>query len=81
MKEKAKQNYEYINSFAEQNYDRITVLVPKGSRERIKNAAKACGQTTSDFIVNLIPRSLVGKWKKKGQDVEQADSAVPDNVL
>ena len=70
MRKKAKQNYEYINSFAEENYDRITIIVPKGSKAKIAAMAKAHEMNTSEFIVNLIPRSLVGKWKKKDADAE-----------
>ena len=65
---KSTQDYEYINEFSKTAYDRITIIVPKGSKERIQRAAKNAGQSTSDFIVNLIPRSLVGKWKKKGAE-------------
>lgn len=67
-KEKAKPNYEYINTFANENYDRITILVPKGSKERIRAIAKSRNQNVSDFITSLMPRSLVGKWKKKNKE-------------
>ena len=70
-KEKAKPNYEYINEFANENYDRITILVPKGSKERIRAIAKSRNQNVSDFITSLMPRSLIGKWKKKGQEQEE----------
>ena len=65
MGKQKKQNYKYINEFANENYDRITILVPKGSKERIKQIAKARGQTVSDYITSLMPRTLIGKWKKK----------------
>lgn len=58
-------NYDYINRFSSENYDRITILVPKGGKARIQEAAKMAGMTTSDYIVSLIPESLVGEWKKK----------------
>lgn len=67
-KEKAKPNYEYINDFANENYDRITIIVPKGSKERIRMAAKSRNQNMSDFIASLMPRSLVGRWKKKRRE-------------
>ena len=70
MRKKAKQNYEYINEFASENYDRITIIVPKGSKERISAMAKAHGMNTSEFVVSMIPRTLVGKWKKKDADAE-----------
>lgn len=72
-KEKPKQNYEYINRFADENYDRITIIVPKGSKERIRKAAKAHNQNMSDFMVSLMPRSLVGRWKKKGREEELSE--------
>lgn len=58
-------NYDYINRFSSENYDRITILVPKGGKARIQEAAKLAGMSTSDYIVSLIPESLVGEWKKK----------------
>jgi len=58
-------NYDYINRFSSENYDRITILVPKGGKARIQEAAKMAGMSTSDYIVSLIPESLVGEWKKK----------------
>lgn len=58
-------NYSYINEFAEKNYDRITLIVPKGSKESIKEAAKSAGKNVSEFITDMIPKSLIGAWKKK----------------
>lgn len=68
MAKKSKKNYEYINEFTNENYDRITIIVPKGSKDRIKLMAKERNQTVSDFITGLMPRTLIGKWKKKGQE-------------
>lgn len=71
MAKKQKRNYEYINEFTNENYDRITIIVPKGSKDRIKLMAKERGQTVSDFITGLMPRTLIGKWKKKGKEQEE----------
>lgn len=65
---KAKQDYDRINHYARENYDRILLLVPKGSKARIVQAARNAGRTTSDFIVSMIPRTLIGRWKKKDAD-------------
>lgn len=61
----SKANYEYINEFAGKNYDRITIIVPKGSKEVIKEAARNAGKTVSDFITGFMPTGLIGRWKKK----------------
>lgn len=58
-------DYRYINRYANENYDRITILVPKGSKRKIQMAAKQLGTTMSDYIVSLIPQEFVGEWKSK----------------
>ena len=67
---KAKANYDYINEFNEKNYDRIFLVAPKGTKERISSAAKEVGKSTNEFILDMLPRALVGKWKKKSADAE-----------
>lgn len=61
-------NYQYINDFAKENYDRITILVPKGAKARIKKVAENAGKNVSDYITSLMPVSLVGTWKKKEKE-------------
>ena len=69
-RKRSKPDYEYINGFKRDNYDLVTIVLPKGSKERIKQMAKARNQNMSDFIASLMPRTLIGKWKKKGQEEE-----------
>ena len=69
-RKRSKPDYEYINGFKRENYDLVTIVLPKGSKERIKQMAKARNQNMSDFIASLMPRTLIGKWKKKGQEEE-----------
>lgn len=57
--------YDYINSFNRANYDRITLVLPKGSREKIKAVAKEKGMSMNEYLASLIPRTMVGKWKTK----------------
>lgn len=40
----------YKNDFARENYDRISLMVPKGRKEVIKQIAKANGQSVNEFI-------------------------------
>lgn len=42
------------NRWNEKNYDRITVVVPKGEKEIIKAHAQSMGEKTNEFIKRAI---------------------------
>lgn len=42
------------NKYNKENYERISVVVPKGSRERIKEAAAADGQSVNRYILEAV---------------------------
>ena len=42
------------NRYNDKAYDRITLLVPKGSKEQIAEAARAKGQSVNSYITSLI---------------------------
>ena len=42
------------NRYNAKAYDRITLLVPKGSKEQIAEAARAKGQSVNSYITSLI---------------------------
>ncbi len=44
----------YQNNFNKENYDRIEFITPKGKKAVIKDAAKAAGQSTSEYINQAI---------------------------
>ncbi len=44
----------YQNEFNKKNYDRIEVNMPKGRKAVIVEAAKAAGQSTSEYINQAI---------------------------
>ena len=46
--------FRYINNYQRENYDRITILVPKGRKELIQQHAKANGMSTTEYIVACI---------------------------
>ena len=65
----AKQDTSYINWYNSQNYDRILITVPKGTKQMIKEEAKRKGQSTNEFLVSLIPEHLITERiyvKKRG---------------
>ena len=40
----------YDNQFIKENYDRINLTMPKGTKERIKEAAAVRGMSNAEFI-------------------------------
>lgn len=48
------------NAWTTKNYDRITFVVKKGEKERIKAAAEAAGESVSRFIVDCINQTSPG---------------------
>lgn len=50
---------DYINWYTKENYDRLSVFLPKGSREMIKAEAKAKGLSLNEFVRSFIPDSLI----------------------
>lgn len=53
MEEKFNQ-IKYQNEFIKQSYDRINLTVPKGKKEKIKEAAKAAGKSVNEYINSAI---------------------------
>ena len=51
---KAYEKVQYNREYNERNYDRIGVMVPKGEREKIREAANKEGLSVNAFIVNAI---------------------------
>lgn len=44
--------------YNEKAYDRITVSVPKGEREKIRAAAQAAGESLNGYIVSAITEKM-----------------------
>ena len=49
-------NTAYRNEYTKQHYDRLTLLLPKGAKKVIREAAKSKGDTISSYIVNALER-------------------------
>lgn len=50
------------NIWQKENADRINFIMPKGMKEQIKNAADACGLSSSEYIREAI----IDKLRKDG---------------
>lgn len=57
FKEKEKE-LSYIAQYQKDNYDRITVMTPKGTKEQVKSAATLKGLSSSAFILECINKEL-----------------------
>lgn len=57
--ERQKKQYQRQNEYIKGSFDRVSVTLPKGTKERIK----ATGQSVNSFINNVVKKELD---KKKG---------------
>ncbi len=48
----------YINRFQRENYDRITILVKKGEKERYRDVAASMGVSLSEFFIMCAEERL-----------------------
>lgn len=48
----------YIAQYQKDNYDRITVMAPKGTKEEIKKAAELKGMKISGFVLDAVEKEL-----------------------
>lgn len=58
--------------YNKENYDILTVPVPKGDKEKIRSAAEAAGKSVSEYIRNAVYKQM---------EQESDPLAVPDDAL
>lgn len=57
--EKKKAAYNYVNEYAKNKYDRITILRKQGDKQKLDQVAKEKGfRSTTEFINNCIDEKL-----------------------
>ena len=67
-------NTEYKNKFISENYDRIFLTVPKGTKALIEEKAKEEGMSVNSFIISLINKEVevraeTNKSEKKEMEI------------
>ena len=50
-----------VNKYVKENYDRINVVFPKGTKERIKTVADANSESVNGYIVRLVKEDMKNK--------------------
>lgn len=68
-KDRLKKQYDYRNSYTKNNYDRISVTVPKGYKEIIKGLLQH-GETINSVINDLIKSWIAGREEKQTTETE-----------
>jgi uncharacterized protein (DUF1778 family) len=49
------------NKYNKKAYDRISLVVPKGEREKIRKAAEAVGESVNRYVNRAIAARMEGK--------------------
>ena len=67
---------EYLNIYKKKHYDRMTILLPKGMKNKIEEASKSMDASISEYIALLVSEDIstgTSKLaeKKKGFTPEQ----------
>ena len=58
MEEKVFNQISYQNSYNKEKYDRISLMIPKGEKDRIKTAAAAAGESVNEYINKAIKQRI-----------------------
>ena len=53
-----KKELTYIAQYQKDNYDRITVMSPKGTKEELKKAAALKNMNLSEFVLDCVNKEL-----------------------
>lgn len=49
----------YQNEYNKQKYDRITIMAPKGMKDKIRETSKKCGmKSANEFILTAIEEKI-----------------------
>ena len=69
MEDKKKFNkQEYDNAYIRDHKDRLNFVMPKGTKERIQQAAAAAGISSSEWIRRTILEKLGKQQKEKPEE-------------
>lgn len=58
VKKKLEDRYNKQNDFNRNNYDRVSVMFPKGYKEEVKERAKQEGKSLNAFIIEAVQNKM-----------------------
>lgn len=56
--------YDYVNNFTREQYDRISVIVPKGQKAELQEIAERLGVSLNRLIKNALDEYIKNKTVK-----------------
>ena len=62
--EKKKAAFDYINSYQKEKYDRITIIRPKGEKEKLTELAREKGYKTLTEFINACVDEKINRIRK-----------------
>ncbi len=69
----SKKHMEYTNNYLLENYERFTIRVPKGQKDRYKAAAAHLGVSVNQLFVNAVEEIIADRLV--GVDLSHAPSS------
>lgn len=54
----------YMNRYNKNKYDRISLMAPKGHKEKIKEAANAENMSMNEYIMSAIAARMEKRWRE-----------------
>lgn len=77
-----KETIDYRNQFAKENYDRLNIQAPKGTKEPLKEYYKAQGhKSLNDYVMQLIKTDLEQATKSLDEDKRKHADLALENIL
>lgn len=67
--ERQEKQYKRQNEFSKQNYDRISVVIPKGKKDTIKEYANRKGMSLNEYIQKAIEKQMLDDDKINGLEL------------
>lgn len=58
MRAAEEKQYKRQNDYNDANYDRVTIFIPKGDKEKLKAAAQERGQSVNALLKEIIKKEL-----------------------
>lgn len=57
-KQRLERQYKKQNDFNKQNYDRVSIMLPAGYREEVREIAKKQGKSLNGFVIEAIQEKI-----------------------
>lgn len=63
--------FDYQNDYIKKNYDRVNLTLPKGKKEKVREAAAGAGKSLNEFINEAIDEKLFSFCMNRPEETEK----------